>query len=282
MNPRIQHLDKYVIAKPVQPDVSVASPTPMSEGLARRPNGAMRSLLALAFMATAAHAQVDVSQTPYAYANGVLAAPNYYSFVGAVPAGKEFNVHRLDAYSVTLGAGSASKISDSFTIVNATSAPSSAAYGDIHAIINDGPGLANADYRRVHCDYPSTGTCIARKTAVRGNPNSPQWGMWLSQENVGPYLQAVRWISADNPPAGITYAIPRIDLIGADVDVTSAVVQWNVSAKTTGDYLQILKPRPVLSGSGYAFRITKDGNIFIGDLSLDQYIDARIHAALGH
>ena len=192
----------------------------------------MRSLLALAFMATAAHAQVDVSQAPYAYANGVLASPNYFSFVGTVPPGKEFNVHRLDAYSVTLGAGSASKVADSFTIINANSAASSAAYGDIHAIINDGPGLANPDYRRVHCESPSTGYCIARKTAARGNPNSPQWGMWLSQENVGPYLQSVRWISADNPPAGTTYAIPRIDVISNNVDVTAAVVQWNVSAKT--------------------------------------------------
>ncbi len=253
----------------------------MPEGLARRSNGAMRSLLALAFMATAAHAQVDISHAPYSYANGVLAAPNYFSFVGTVPAGKEFNVHRLDAYSVTLGAGSQSKVADSFTIVNAGSAPSSAAYGDIHAIINDGAGLANADYRRVHCDSPSTGYCIARKTAARGNPNSPPWGMWLSQENVGPYLQAVRWVSADNPPAGTTYAIPRIDVISNDVDVTAAVVQWNVSPKTTGDYLRILKPPPVYSGSGYAFRLTKDGTIFIGDLSLDQYIDARIRTALG-
>ena len=105
--------------------------------------------------------------------------------------------------------------------------------------------------------------------------------MWLSQENVGPYLQAVRWVSADNPPAGTTYAIPRIDVISNDVDVTAAVVQWNVSPKTTGDYLRILKPPPVYSGSGYAFRLTKDGTIFIGDLSLDQYIDARIRAALG-
>jgi hypothetical protein len=102
--------------------------------------------------------------------------------------------------------------------------------------------------------------------------------MWLSQENVGPYLQSVRWISADNPPPGITYAIPRIDVISNDVDVTAAVVQWNVSPKTTGDYLRILKPS---AGNGYAFRLTKDGNIFIGDLSLDQYIDARIRAALG-
>ena len=58
-------------------------------------------------------------------------------------------------------------------------------------------------------------------------------------------------------------------------------MQWNVSAKSTGDYLRILKPTPVLSGGAYAFRLTKDGNIFIGDLSLDQYIDARIRAALG-
>jgi len=281
MNPRILHLDKHVTASPLQPDVPVASPTRVPEGLARRPNGAMRSLLALAFMATAAHAQVDVSQAPYSYANGVLASPNYFSFVGTVPPGKEFNLHRLDAYSVTLGAGSQSRVADSFTIINPNSASSSAAYGDIHTIVNDGPGLANADYRRVHCDYPSTGFCIARKTAARGNTNSPQWGMWLSQENVGPYLQAVRWITADNPPAGTTYAIPLIDLIGSDVDVTSAVVQWNVSTKTTGDYLRILKPRPVVSGSGYAFRLTKDGNIFIGDLSLDQYIDARVRAALG-
>jgi hypothetical protein len=280
MNPRIQHLDKYVTARPVQPDFCVAAP-PIAERIVRRPNGAIRSLLALAFMATAAHAQVDISQAPYAYANGVLAAPNYYSFVGTVPAGKELDVHRLDAYSVTLGAGSATKVADSFTIVNSQSAPSSAAYGDIHTIVNDDPGLANTDYRRVHCDYPSTGYCIARKTAARGNPSSPPWGMWLSSENVGPYLQAVRWVSADNPPAGTTYAIPRIDVIGSDVDVTAAVVQWNVSAKTTGDYLRILKPAPVLSGSGYAFRITKDGTIFIGDLSLDQYIDARIRAALG-
>ena len=67
-------------------------------------------------------------------------------------------------------------------------------------------------------------------------------------------------------------------MISNDVDVTAAVVQWNVSPKTTGDYLRILKASP---GSGYAFRLTKDGNIFIGDLSLDQYIDARIRAALG-
>jgi hypothetical protein len=94
-----------------------------------------------------------------------------------------------------------------------------------------------------------------------------------------PYLQAVRWVSADNPPAGTTYAIPRVDVIPDTVDVTAAVVQWNVSAKTTGDYLRIVKPPS--SGGGYAFRLTKDGNIFIGNLSLDQYIDARVHAILG-
>lgn len=244
---------------------------------------AMRRLLALAFVATAAHAQVDISLSPYSYGGGVLASPDYVSFVGVVPPGKQFNVHRLDAFSVTLGAGSEWKVSDSFTIVDATSMPSSHAYGDIHTIVNGGPGLANPDYRRAHCDYPSTGFCIARKTAARGNPNSPRSGMWLSQENVGPYLQAVRWISADNPAVhgDTSYAIPLIDLINSNVDVTTAVVQWNVSAKSTGDYLRILKPRPVLSGSGYALRITKDGNIFIGDLSLDQYIDARIRAALG-
>jgi hypothetical protein len=244
---------------------------------------AMRRLLALAIVTTAAHAQLDISESPYSYARGTLASPDYLSFVGVVPPGKQFNAHRLDAFSVTLGAGSEWKDADSFTIVNATSAPSSAAYGDIHTIVNEGPGLANPDYRRAHCDYPSTGFCIARKTAARGNPNSPQTGMWLSQENVGPYLQAVRWISADNPAVhgDTSYAIPRIDLINSNVDVTTAVVQWNVSAKSTGDYLRILKPRPVLSGSGYAFRLTKDGNIFIGDLSLDQYIDARIRAALG-
>ena len=278
MNPRILHLDKHVAARPVQPDLAIGRPTPMPSGIGRRSNGAMRSLLALAFMATAADAQVEVSQSPYTYANGVLAAPNYFSYMGTVPAGKEFNVHRLDAYSVTLGANSQSKVADSFTIVNHTSAPSSAAYGDIHSIINNGPGLANADYRRVHCDSPSTGYCIARKTAARGNPASPQWGMWLSQENVGPYLQSVRWISADNPPAGVTYAIPRIDVVSNDVDVTAAVVQWNVSPKSTGDYLRIVKASP---SSGYAFRLTKDGTIFIGDVSLDQYIDARIRAALG-
>jgi hypothetical protein len=278
MNPRILHLDKHVTARPVQPDISVTLPATTPERLPRRSNGAMRSLLALAFMATAAHAQVEVSQTPYAYANGVLAAPNYFSFVGTIPAGKEFNVHRLDAYSVTLGANSQSKVADSYTVVTAASAASSAAYGDIHAIINNGSGLANPDYRRVHCDSPSTGYCIARKTAARGNPSSPQWGMWLSQENVGPYLQAVRWVSADNPPAGTTYAIPRVDVIGNDVDVTAAVVQWNVSAKSTGDYLRIVKAPPA---AGYAFRLTKDGAIFIGNLSLDQYIDARVHAILG-
>jgi hypothetical protein len=51
-----------------------------------------------------------------------------------------------------------------------------------------------------------------------------------------------------------------------------------VSAKSTGDYLRIVKAPPA---AGYAFRLTKDGAIFIGDLSLDQYIDARVHAILG-
>jgi hypothetical protein len=243
---------------------------------------AMKHVLALALVATAAHAQVDVSGSPYSYAGGLLAAPDYLSFAGIVPPGKQFNVRRLDASSVTLGAGSQWKVADSFTIV-AASAPSSAAYGDIHTIVNGGAGLANVDYRRVHCDYPATGFCIARKTAARGNPSSPQTGMWLSQENVGPYLQAVRWISADNPAlhGDTSYEIPRIDVINSNVDVTTAVVQWNVSAKSTGDYLRILKPRPVSSGGLYALRITKDGDIFIGDLSLDQYIDARIRAALG-
>lgn len=107
--------------------------------------------------------------------------------------------------------------------------------------------------------------------------------MWLSQESVGPYLQAVRWISADNPAlhGDASYAIPRIDVISSNLDVTTAVVQWNVSANSTGDYLRIVKPRPVSPGGPCALRITKDGEIFIGDLSLDQYIDARIRAALG-
>jgi hypothetical protein len=70
--------------------------------------------------------------------------------------------------------------------------------------------------------------------------------------------------------------VPFVDVIQSDLDIVGAVVQWNVSAHTTGDYLRIVRP-----GGGYALRITKDGQIFIGEQSLEAYIARQVQLQTG-
>jgi hypothetical protein len=155
-------------------------------------------------------------------------------------------------------------------------AAGSSFYGDFHGTTNHGAGLASGDYRRGECATGSTGPNIVRKTALRANPGSG-YGQWLHSDNIGPNVQASRYITADNPAAygDVSYAIPNIDVIQNDIDVTQAVVQWNVSAGSTGDFLRIFGPN-----GRRVFSIGKDGTIKINGMTLDDYIDARIAAAI--
>ena len=224
----------------------------------------------------AANAQVAITPD-YSLAGGVLAAPSYSMFTGLVPAAKEFDFRR-DIVDAALAPGS--MLSLHTFVVDVWGATSSNFYSRIGNAINHGAGLANVDYARVTCTPESTGACIAHKTALRAHANAG-YGQWLYSDNVGPGTQAVRWITADNPEVygDTSYATPYIDVVQSDVDVTQAVVQWNVSAGSTGDYLRII--RPPGEGGGYALRITKDGTIYIGNLSLDEYIAQQVAIRMG-
>jgi len=230
----------------------------------------------LGIASTADADDVTVIAPSYTMAGGALSAASYSDFTGLVPAGKELDFRR-DGVNAALSPGS--MLSLHTFVVDVWGANSSNFYSRIGNAINHGDGLANVDYARVTCLPESTGPCIAHKTALRAH-SSAGYGQWLYSDNVGPGTQAVRWITADNPEVygDTSYAIPRIDVIQSDVDVTEAVVQWNVSQGSTGDYLRIL--RPIEKGGGYALRITKDGQIFIGDLSLDDYIAKQVALAL--
>jgi len=224
----------------------------------------------------AAHAQ-DALAPQYTLAGGVLAAPSFASFSGTVPAGKEFDVRR-EVVDAAMAPGSMLSL-HTFN-VDVWGASTSNFYSRIGNAINHGDGLANVDYARVTCLPSSTGPCIAHKTALRAH-SAAGYGQWLYSDNIGPGTQAVRWITADNPAVygDTSYAIPRIDVIQSDVDVTEAVVQWNVSDASTGDYLRIV--RPAGQGGGYALRITKDGVLYIGDLTLDEYIARQVALRMG-
>jgi hypothetical protein len=232
---------------------------------------AVIGLAALLGAGTAAQAQ-DALSPQYTLAGGVLAAPSYATFNGLVPDGKQFDFRR-EVVDAALAPGS--MLSLHTFVVDVSGAKASNFYSRIGNAVNHGDGLANVDYARVTCMPSSTGPCIAHKTALRAHANAG-YGQWLYSDNVGPGTQAVRWITADNPAVygDTSYAIPRIDVIQSDVDVTEAVVQWNVSVGSTGDYLRIV--RPVEQGGGYALRITKDGQLFINDMSLEQYIAQQV------
>lgn len=234
------------------------------------------AIAALIVWPAAAAAQVAVVPD-YDLAGGVLAASSYETFSGLVPEGKELDFRRevVDAAQAP-----GSMLSLHTFVADVWGAATSNFYSRIGNAINHGDGLANVDYARVTCLPSSTGPCIAHKTALRSHPDAG-YGQWLYSDNVGPGTQAVRWITADNPAVygDKSYAIPRIDVIQSDVDVTEAVVQWNVSSGSTGDYLRIV--RPVEQGGGYALRITKDGQLFVNDMSLEQYIAHQVAVQMG-
>jgi hypothetical protein len=231
---------------------------------------------AMSFATLGVRAQVPIV-ADYVFEDGVLSAATFRTFSGVVPDGKQLDFQR-DVVDAALAPYA--KLSLHTFISDVWGAPNSNFYSRLGNAINHGPGLVNVDYARVTCMPESTGPCIAHKTALRAHALAG-YGQWLYSDNVGPGTQAVRWITADNPSVygDVSYAVPHIDVIQNDVDVTAAVIQWNVSSRSTGDFVRIIRPSEV--GGGYAFRITKDGQIFINEMSLDQYIAKQVAIQLG-
>ena len=198
----------------------------IARGFARL--SAAAGIVAMLGWAAPAVAQVEAAPL-YNQAGGVLAAPSFTTFNGLVPDAKEFDFRR-DVVDAALAPGS--MLSLHTFVVDVFGAKTSNFYSRIGNAINHGDGLANVDYARVTCLPESTGPCIAHKTALRAHA-AAGYGQWLYSDNIGPGTQAVRWITADNPAVygDTSYEIPRIDVIQADVDVTEAVVQWNVSLR---------------------------------------------------
>lgn len=209
-----------------------------------------------------AFCQGIVINPPYVNYGGAEASQEYWTGDMTVPSYKQLDLHRWDGH-VTLNASSIGSGYSNITQVNG----SGYWYENIsYTIVNDN-ALGVGDYRRVECT--GNGFCIAHKTAVRGDASSPAWGMWLYQDNVGPHVAAVRMILADNPEVygDTSYAIPNIDVIGGNVDVQNAVIQWNVSPKSTGDLIRVFDPNGALK-----FQITKDGSLIVDGISLETYI----------
>jgi hypothetical protein len=206
----------------------------------------------------------------YVWAGGVLAAQNYKFFDGNVPADKTMTFNRNDLWPMTMEPGAtAAVMSTNADVTGGANFYASISYG-----VNHTTATMVGDYRRTHCeDTVTTGFCIAHKTAVR-NLSGGLWGMWLYQDQIGPGVMAARYISADNPAGhgDTSYAVPFIDIVASDLDITQSVVRWNVSDLSTGDYLQLHH-----NNVGVVMRIDHDGvvyapNVVIGGVPLDQYI----------
>lgn len=192
-----------------------------------------------------------------------------------VPAGHEFDLERK---VLDINLETSAIFSLQTAVIDVHGAAQSDFYGAYYGANNWGAGLACYDYRRVTAKPDSTGPNVVRKTALRATATSG-YGQWLHSDNPGPYCQACRWITADNPTVygDTSYSIPNIDVIQNTLDVTNAVVQWNVSPKSTGDYLRIARK----DGSGWAFTLGLDGTITIDGQTLDQIIAAKVTAMTG-
>lgn len=192
-----------------------------------------------------------------------------------VPAGKEFDLDRK-VLDINLEANAV--VTMEARVTNIHGAAGSCSYGDLCGATNWGAGLACWDYRRVEAAAGSTGPNIVRKTALRAQPGA-SYGQWLHSENVGPNVQAVWWVTADNPGVyGVSsYGTQWVLGVMGDVDVAQALIQWNVSPKTTGDFVRLTRQD---GKPGWALRIGRDGAIWINGKSLEQIIDERVMAKL--
>lgn len=189
-----------------------------------------------------------------------------------VKAGKQCDFQRR-ALDIVLEANAVATVEAQVTQVRGE-APSSYAYGDLCGMTNWGNGLACWTYHRIETAPGSTGPNICTKTALRAQPGA-SYGQWLHSENVGPNVGAVWWVTADNPAVygDASYATQWVLGVMGDVDVAQAVIQWNVSQKSTGDFVRLTRQD---GKPGWALRIGRDGSIWINDKSLEQIVDERI------
>jgi hypothetical protein len=192
----------------------------------------------------------EIIDQSYALAHGVLAVTHFFGGTVDVPAAHRLDVNRYEL-SVNVGTGGYYRSNNS--VIHAIGAPGSAAYQDLRLMINDGAGTVAPDYSRVEAGTSSTGDVIARKTAVRGVASSHT--VWAEQINLGPYTQAGIWFASD----GQQTPVQRVIVVQNSLDIVNAVVQWNKSAASPGDYLRVLN-----ADSSYAFRITGEGDIVWG------------------
>jgi hypothetical protein len=192
----------------------------------------------------------EVIDQSYALAHGMLAVTNFFTGTLDIPAAHRLDINRYEL-SVSVGTDGYYRSNNSLLYING--APGSAAYQDVRYMRNDGAGTVAPDYSRVEAGNGSTGPVIARKTAVRGVATSS--AVWAEQINLGPYTQAGIWFSAD----GQQTPVERVIVVQNSLDIGKAVVQWNKSAASPGDYLRTLNP----DGS-YLFRITGEGDIVWG------------------
>jgi hypothetical protein len=192
----------------------------------------------------------EVIDQSYALAHGMLAVTNFFTGTLDIPENRRLDINRYEL-SVKVAADGYYRSNNS--VIHVNGAPSSAAYQDLRLMINDGAGTVAPDYSRVEAGNGSTGPVIARKTAVRGVATSST--VWAEQINLGPYTQAGIWFAAD----GQQTPVERVIVVQNSLDLNKAVVQWNKSAASPGDYLRTLNP-----DSSYSFRITGEGDIIWG------------------
>lgn len=206
------------------------------------------TVLALALAASSVLAQTPIPQPVFAYANGVLASNNYMLGALSIPGAHQYDHNRVDIDMFT-DTGSIGIVRSVFL----DNYGPGFTYGATTLGFNHGTGLTVGDYMRVQNAPGGTGPTIARKTAVRGDPN--QWGVWAEQINMGPGAKAALWISSDNAEIegrGVD-VVPNVIVINNDLNVQNSVVQWNASMASTGVFLRVFR------GSQLVFEVTADG-----------------------